>query len=127
MDGPTFDSITRLAQGASTRRGAVTSAIGGATASALAVAGLATLGGSAEAKKNKKKKKKKCPACQPLAAGTPCSTNLECCTNETDHLCAVSSTATSVTKTCCGGVGTPCTSSNQCCNQFSCKSGICDS
>ena len=126
MDGTRFDSLTRLVQEAGSRRGALRAALGGAAASAVVAAGLARSGGEAEAKK-KKCKKKKCPVCEPLLAGSPCETNLQCCTNETNMLCAFASNATTAAKTCCGGVGATCTTTNDCCLDFTCNGGRCDS
>lgn len=126
MDGPRFDALARLVQEASTRRGALRSIVGGAVAPAFAAVGLAAAATTTEAKK-KKKKKKKCPACEALPLGAPCTTNLQCCTNETNRLCAIASNATTNTLTCCGGVGAACATTNDCCLDFTCQGGVCDS
>ncbi len=129
MDGSAFDTLTRLASGASTRRMALRSAIGGTVASAAAAVSLASFGGTAEAKKKKKCKKKKCPACAALFADAPCTTNLQCCTNETNRACAVAENASSGDKTCCGATGATCggfdglqTIAPFCCADFACSS-----
>ena len=126
MDGTRFDTLTRLVQEAGSRREALRAALGGAAASAAVAAGLALSGGEAEAKK-KKCKKKKCPVCEALLAGAPCTTNLQCCTNETNMLCAIASNATTNTRTCCGGVGAICVTTDNCCGDFTCNNGFCDS
>jgi hypothetical protein len=128
MDGSAFDIVTRLAGRASTRRLALRSAIGGSVASAVAAIGIASHAGEAEAKK-KKKKKKKCPVCEPLLDNAPCTTNLQCCTNETNRACAVPENAGNSDKKCCGATGAPCGGSNGlntiapfCCADFQCSS-----
>jgi hypothetical protein len=126
VDGLRFDTLIRLVQEASTRRGALTAALAAGAASAVAGAGLVLSGSEAEAKK-KKKKKKKCPVCAPLLSGAPCQTNLQCCTNETNRLCAIASTATTNTRTCCGGVGATCATTADCCLDFTCSGGVCNS
>ena len=105
MDGLHFDSFTR--------RLALRSALVGA-------AGLATVG--ATSAKNKTKKKCKCTS---LGFGKPCTTNKECCTNQTNLACAVSSAAGNSDKTCCGSSDFACTSSDDCCADYSCQSGSC--
>ena len=121
MDGSSFDTLTRFVGGANSRRTAMRTALAGATASALAAAGLALAGGQAEAKK---KKKKKCK-CKALDLGAACTTNKECCTNETNRLCAFFQGGS--TFICCGGVGATCANSDQCCGDFTCQGGKCDS
>jgi hypothetical protein len=125
VDGPRFDTLTRFVQEASTRRGALTAALAAGAASAVAAAGLALSGGEVEAKK--KKRKKKCPVCESLLSGAPCQTNLQCCTNETNRLCAIASNATTNTRTCCGGVGATCATTADCCLDFTCSGGFCNS
>lgn len=109
MDGLQFDSLTR--------RVALRSAVAGAAATAIGLAAI----GTTEAKK---KKKKKCK-CTSLGFGKPCTTNKECCTNETNLACAVSSAAGNSDKTCCGASDFVCTTNDQCCADFSCQSGSC--
>lgn len=125
MDGTRFDTLTRLVQEAGSRRGALRAALGGAAASAAVVAGLARSGGEIEAKK-KKCKKKKCPACEALIGNAACTTNLQCCPNETNRICAFSSTATTATKTCCGVTGATCTTDADCCAPSACDAGRCN-
>jgi hypothetical protein len=132
MDGPRFDLFTRFVGEASSRRAALSMALGGATAATIAAVGLATGAGESEAKKKKKrkKKKKKCPVCQPFAADAPCSTNQQCCTNETNRACATPENASNSDKTCCGSTGATCggrdgnldTLAPFCCAGFSCSS-----
>jgi hypothetical protein len=116
MDGSRFDALTRMIGGAGTRRSAL-----GAAAATGAVVGLAALSGTAEAKKGHKKCKKK--KCKPFAAGSLCSTNKQCCANETNRICAL---ARGFDQTiCCGGTGAGCTTDDSCCRQFSCVAGAC--
>ncbi len=124
MDGSAFDTLTRLASGASTRRMALRSAIGGSVVSAAAAVSLAAFG---EAEAKKKCKKKKCPVCSPLLDNAPCTTNLQCCTNETNRACAVPANAGNSDKKCCGATGAPCggTSAPFCCADYECTGGFC--
>src|SRR5215213_286856 len=84
--GSRFDSLTRLVGGPGTRRHTLRTALGVA-ASTLAVVGLAALSGEADAKK--RKRCKRCKRCAPQAAGSLCTTNNQCCTNETNRICSV--------------------------------------
>jgi hypothetical protein len=131
MDGPRFDSFARFVGEASNRRAALKAALGGATAATIAAVSLATGASESEAKKKKKKKKKKkCAVCQPLTADAPCSTNLQCCTNDTNRACATPENASNSDKTCCGSTGATCggrdgnldTIAPFCCAGFSCSS-----
>lgn len=121
MDGSRFDSLTRLVGGPGTRRNTLRSALGVA-ASTLAVVGLAALSGEADAKK--RKRCKRCKRCAPQAAGSLCTTNNQCCTNETNRICSVAQ-GSSGTTICCGGTGATCTSNENCCRHFSCVVGFC--
>jgi hypothetical protein len=121
MDGLKIASLTRLVGAVGTRRIALKSALGGAAASVSAARGL----GETEAKN---KKRKKCKKCQPLAADAPCTTNKQCCTNETNRACAVAENAGNDDKTCCGGLDAECGGFDAmdvpvapfCCADFSC-------
>lgn len=119
MDGSVFAKLVRHVGGGSTRRIALRSALGGA---ALAAVGLAASTGETEAKK----KKKKCK-CKPKDLGESCTSNKQCCTNETNRLCAIPSSPPSPGTFCCGGVGAQCSSTDDCCGDFTCDGGICDS
>jgi hypothetical protein len=121
VDGSRFDSLTRLVGGPSTRRNTLRSALGVA-ASTLAVVGLAALSGEADAKK--RKRCKRCKRCAPQVAGSLCTTNQQCCTNETNRICSVAQGSSSTT-ICCGGTGAACTSNENCCRHFSCVVGFC--
>ncbi len=122
MDGSTFDTLTRLASNASTRRTAVRSVIGGSVVSAAAAVGLASLTDDASAKK---KCKKKCPKCESLTFGAACQTNLQCCTNETNMACLTVNGAGNSDRTCCGSLGFACTELNDCCQNYECSNGTC--
>lgn len=120
MDGSAFDKLVRLAGGGSTRRIALKSALGGA---ALAAVGLA----ASAIETTAKKKKKKCKKCKGKNLGESCTSNKECCTNETNRLCAIPSDPPSPGTFCCGGVGAQCSSTDDCCGDFTCDGGVCDS
>lgn len=125
MDGLTFDSLTRLVGVASTRRIARRSALGGAAASAIAVAGLAAVATETDAKK----KRKKCKKCKPLAADAPCTTNKQCCTNTTNRACAVAENAGNSDRTCCGALNAVCGGVNDVLDTvapFCCADFVCD-
>jgi hypothetical protein len=119
MDSSAFDKLVRLVGGGSTRRIALKSALAGG---ALTAVGLASSAMETAAKK----KKKKCK-CKPKDLGDPCTSNKQCCTNETNRLCAIPSDPSSSQTVCCGGVGAQCDSTDDCCGDFTCESGLCDS
>jgi hypothetical protein len=122
MGGSRFDSLTRLVGGASTRRNTLKSALGAVTTSTIAVVGLAALSGEADAKK--RKRCKRCKQCKAQAPGSLCTTNKQCCTNETNRICSVAPGSSSTT-ICCGGNGASCASNDACCRHFSCVVGVC--
>ena len=124
VDGSEFDALTRQVGGASTRRTTLRSAVGAATASAVALFGLAALSGEADARNRRRNRRRRCPRCRPRAAGEFCSTNEQCCTDKTDRICALGPGSGSST-ICCGGTGASCTASSQCCRHYSCVSGFC--
>jgi hypothetical protein len=122
MDGLQFDSLTRLVGAVSTRRFALRATLGGAAAAV----GLAAMAGESAAKK---KKRKKCKKCKPLDADASCTTNKQCCTNETNRACAVPENASSSDKTCCGALNGECggfdgmsTIAPFCCADYVCSS-----
>ena len=123
MDGSRFDAFTRLVGTAGTRRTALRSALGAAAASTGAVVGLAALSERVDAKKHHHKKCNKDKKCKPQAAGSLCSTNKQCCTNETNRICALASGFDQTI--CCGGTGAPCTTNDNCCRHFNCVAGAC--
>jgi hypothetical protein len=120
MDGTAFDKLVQLVGGGSTRRIALKSALAGGT---LAAVGLA----ASAIETTAKKKKKKCKKCKPKNLGEACATNKQCCTNETNRLCAFPSNPSSPNTVCCGGVGATCSSTDDCCGDFTCDGGLCDS
>jgi hypothetical protein len=121
MDGPSFDTLARFARAAASRRNALKSAF----IPALAGLGAASFldGGNSAAKK----KKKKCKKCKGKNLGDSCTSNKECCTNETNLLCAIPSNPSSDNTECCGGVGAKCNNTDDCCGDFTCEDGFCDS
>jgi hypothetical protein len=121
MDGPSFDTFVRLARAAASRRSALKAAL----VPAIAGLGAATLARPSAVVA--KKKKKKCKKCKAKGLGESCTSNKECCTNETNRLCAIASNELGDDLTCCGGVGASCSSTNDCCGDFTCDSGTCQS
>jgi hypothetical protein len=119
MDGSSFDSLVRLARAAASRRNAVKAAL----FPAVTGVGAALI---APRLSEAKKKKKKCKKCKAKDLGQTCSTNKECCTNETNRLCAIPSNPSSGQTVCCGGVGAKCSSTDDCCGDFVCENGVCD-
>jgi hypothetical protein len=97
-----------------TRRTALTTALG---AAALAALGVGTSGPETAAKK-----KKRC-SCKPKAVGEFCTSNKECCANETNYICAIRAGQSGLR--CCGGLGAKCPAPGDCCGGFDCVSGRC--
>src|SRR5262245_4728164 len=106
----------------STRRTTLRSALGGAAAATVAAVGFSAVAGDVAAKK---KKCKKCPKCESLDFGQLCTTNSQCCTNETNMICSQAFNASNSDKTCCGALNFSCSNDNSCCKGFSCKSSFC--
>jgi hypothetical protein len=120
MDASAFDRLTLLA-GGSSRRGALKTALGGAT---LAAAGVLTSAG-AHAKRRRKKCKKKCPTCSGKSLGQVCARTSECCATQTNLACAFTSASNEET-VCCGTTGVPCPGGDgDCCFDFDCDDGVC--
>lgn len=121
MDDIRFDALSRLVDGVGTRRVALRTALAGVVA-----VGVTAAGSAVEAKK---KKKKKCKKCKALAADASCSTNKQCCTNETNRACAVAENASNNDTTCCGALNAVCGGINDdldtvspfCCAEFACN------
>jgi hypothetical protein len=125
MDGSRFDALTQLVGGASTRRTTLRSALGAAAASTVAVVGRVALSGETDAKQRRRcKRRLRRERCQPRAAGSLCTTNEQCCTNETNRICSVAPGSSSTTL-CCGGTGATCTSNENCCRHYTCVVGFC--
>jgi hypothetical protein len=114
-------AMTRLAtaEAGRSRRLAVKTVLGGVT---VATKGWLTATSSAAKKKRRKKCKKR--PCQGKAPGESCTSNQECCANETGLACAAPNSASTV-GVCCGAQGASCTGSADCCNGLSCLSGRC--
>lgn len=124
VDGSQFDALTKHVGGVSTRRTTLRSAAGAAAASTLALVGLAALSGESDAAK-RRRRRRRCKKCEPRRAGDFCSTNEQCCTNQTNRICALPHTGPSTSTICCGGNGATCSSSASCCKHFTCVSGVC--
>jgi hypothetical protein len=117
MDGTTFDRLTRIVGGS--RREALRTAVGGA---AVAAAGVAASAIGTEAKKNKKRKRCKKRTWQGKAPGAGCTSNKDCCTNETNLACSVRNAGV-IANVCCGALGAGCDADNDCCHGFRCDTG----
>lgn len=114
MNGSSFDSLARAAASRRTAlRAALVPALTGLGAAAFLAPG-------AEAKK----KKKKCKKCKAKDLGDPCTSNKDCCTNETNRLCAFSNLSPA-SLICCGGADANCSVDDDCCGPASCDSGHC--
>ena len=98
--------------GGSSRRLALRTAFGGV---ALAAGLLAPAAGGDARKKRKCKKK-----CRGRAQGETCTTNKDCCANETRLSCALSNSASPVA-VCCGANGAACDESGDCCAGMGCN------
>jgi hypothetical protein len=127
MDASLFD---RLAQaiGERSRRGALRTALAGAT---LAATGLLASAPTSEAKKKKKRKKcptcptcPVCPTCTGKALGELCFTTKECCGTETNRSCARATDGIG-SPVCCGTGNSPCSKDGDCCIPFDCSAGQC--
>jgi hypothetical protein len=119
MDASRFDRLVQVVGGGS-RRTALRTALGGAT---VAAAGLLASTTGIGAKKKKRKKKCQTKTCQGKAQGEACTTNKECCANETQLACARASGVNQ--PVCCGTLGAPCGVDGKCCLGFECFSGQC--
>jgi hypothetical protein len=128
MDASLFD---RLAQTVSqlSRRGALRTALAGAT---VAAAGFLASAPTNEAKKKKKRKKcpscptsPVCPTCTGKALGQLCFNTKECCGTETNRSCARVTGAIGTAPVCCGTGDSPCSKSGDCCVPFDCSAGQC--
>jgi hypothetical protein len=111
-------SFVRLIMASAPRRGLLTSAL------APAVAGLGALPLLTAGPVAAKKKKKKCKKCQAVLQGQPCTSNKDCCANETKNLCAFTF-ASPDSLVCCGGQGASCTIDDDCCFSGACDGGFC--
>ena len=63
-----------------------------------------------------------CPVCVPLAEGAACTSNADCCANETNLVCGAVGGEGPV---CCGGLNTECAGDGECCDGFSCRGHRC--
>ena len=118
MDGKRCDTTARALIDVTTRRQALGGLLGGAIA-ALGVGGSwRSEEAAARKKRRKKKRKKRCKPCRGKAQGGVCTTNKECCANETGLACALTSAAGG--PVCCGVLGAPCDGDGDCCRGFEC-------
>ncbi len=116
MDASTLDRLAHMVGGS--RRAALRTALGGA---AVAAAGIGASGIGCDAKKKKCKKRKK-NKCKGKARDEACSSNKECCTNETNLACSVRN-AGAIETVCCGALGAGCDADDDCCVGFRCDIG----
>jgi hypothetical protein len=120
MDGSTFDRLVQFATPDVSRRGLLKSAL----VPALAGLGFVSLLGAEQAGANKKKKKR----CK--KAGSPCTSNKQCCPSKTKHHCEVPVNGSNSDTFCCGTEGAKCGGNNEdgddlspfCCVGFECNS-----
>jgi hypothetical protein len=128
MVGTSFDKFVQLATPVVSRRGLLKSAL----VPALAGLGITSFLVADEAGA-KKKKKKRCKK-----AGSPCTSNKQCCPSKTNRICEVPVNGGNSDTVCCGGEGAKCGGNNEdgddlapfCCVGFECNSdtespGIC--
>jgi hypothetical protein len=114
MDDAGIARVHRHIDAGRTRRTALTTALGGAA--------LAALGATSRSPETVAKKKKRCQ-CKAKAVGEICTSNKECCTNQTNHICAIRPSQNGLR--CCGGLGAKCPAVGDCCAGFNCLSGRC--
>jgi hypothetical protein len=127
MDESRFDRLAQLIGSIGTRRDALRSALTAVAAPATAAVGL----GAMTSESTAKKKKKKCK-CKPLDADAPCSSNKQCCTNQTNRACAVAENASNSDTTCCGALNGECggfdnednTVAPFCCANYECNATV---
>jgi hypothetical protein len=111
LDGSRFDRLVQVV-GGSSRRLALRTAFGGV---ALAAGLLAPAAGGDARKKRKCKKK-----CRGRAQGETCTTNKDCCANETRLACSQSNSA-GTAAVCCGANDGPCNDDGDCCLGLECS------
>jgi hypothetical protein len=114
MDGSGIARVFRHIDAGRTRRTALTTALGGVV--------LAATGAASRSPETVAKKKKRCQ-CKAKAVGEICTSNKQCCTNQTNHICAVLQGQNQLR--CCGGLGAKCPTVGGCCAGFNCLSGRC--
>ena len=114
MDGAGMIRMLRRSSTGRTRRTALTTALGGIT--------LAALGVSARSPEVMAKKKR-CQ-CKAKALGDSCTSNKQCCTNQTNRICSFRNQSGGGLK-CCGALGASCSGTTDCCFSFDCLSGSC--
>jgi len=116
MDRTGFDRLCRLVGVGSTRRAALKTVFGGAT--------LAAVGAHSAASETTASKHKKQCRCKAKKLGETCTSNKQCCTNETDHICSFKNGG-GLSLRCCGALGASCRGDTDCCNSFGCGGGTC--
>jgi hypothetical protein len=114
MDGSGLSRWSRRVAAGRTRRAALATALGGVT---LAIAGM-----TAHRTETVAKKKKRC-TCKAKPLGERCTTNKQCCTNQTNRICGLQNNVGG--PNCCGGLNAQCGSITDCCEPFGCASGRC--
>jgi len=134
MDDQRFDTLVRSLPVAASRRAVGHSVAATVFGGVLGVLGLAEAGANGRKRGGKKHDGKKhgdddhrgCPTCKPLAADAPCTSNRQCCPNETNRICSRPTNAVAATPTtCCGGLNAVCGSAVPtapfCCAGFVCS------
>jgi hypothetical protein len=112
-----LEFIGRLARhgGGSTRRKALHAALGAATIAATSL-------GAGISETAAKTHKKRCQ-CRARGVGESCTANKQCCTNQTNRICAIQRNVGG--PRCCGALQAECTGNTDCCESFECFNGVC--
>ena len=148
MDGPSFDTLTRLAATGTPRRSLLASALAligaglglgvvlDAEETAAATSCRKRCRKKCDGKQNEKRCRKRClKRCQRcLSEGSPCSTDQQCCRDK-NLICEIEFGDSGGDKECCRGEGASCTPPGQdgpkCCTgsaggrEFQCTGGTC--
>ena len=135
MDEERFDTLVRSLPVAASRRAvghSVAAAVFGGVMGVLGLAEAGAHGGKRGGKKHGGKKHgdddhRNCPSCNPLDTDAPCTSNRQCCPNETNRICSrVTGAVAGDPTTCCGGLNAGCGSRTPgeaplCCTGFVCS------
>ena len=117
MNDPAIDRFARLLGADATRRGAVHALMGTALVAPLGLDSWLTVAAAAAKGKGKKRRR-----CKPKPAGTPCTTDKDCCTTKTGRVCRQPAFSTGQEPTvCCATLDEPCPGGTRdCCDGFAC-------
>jgi hypothetical protein len=115
MNGVEFVEWHAGRGGGSTRRRALHAALGAATIAAASL-------GAGRSETAAKTHKKRC-RCQAKGLGESCTANKQCCTNQTNRICAIQRNVGG--PRCCGALQAGCTGNTDCCESCECLDGAC--